>query len=153
MPQEIERRWLIDTTPPVEDEGVLVRQGYLAVEPGGNEVRLREKGGRFFITVKSGEGLVRNEYESAVDEQVFKTLWPASGHRRLEKRRHALAYDGSVIEVDLFLGSLAPLMLAEVEFPDEAAAVAFLPPPWFGREVTHEPGCRNRALATQGVPV
>jgi adenylate cyclase len=153
MPQEIERRWLVNTTHPVADVDQLVRQGYLAVEPDGAEVRLREKEGAFFITVKSGAGLVRQEFESAITAEVFHALWPATGTRRLEKRRHTLTHAGRTIEVDVFLGGLAPLVLAEVEFPDEEGARAFQPPSWCGREVTTEPGYRNKALAVHGLPV
>ena len=36
------------------------------------------------------------------------------------------------IELDIFLGEYEGLKLAEVEFPSEEAALAFVPPEWFG---------------------
>ena len=44
--------------------------------------------------------------------------------------------DGLTIELDLFEGDLAPLVLAEVEFPDEKSASSFTAPDWFGEDVT-----------------
>jgi adenylate cyclase len=41
---------------------------------------------------------------------------------------------------------------AEVEFESEAAAEAFTPPPWLGRDVTDEPGYKNQRLAVHGLP-
>ena len=38
-------------------------------------------------------------------------------------------------------------MLAEVEFPDEEAALAFTPPVWFGRDVTFTGEYQNSRLA------
>jgi CYTH domain-containing protein len=38
-------------------------------------------------------------------------------------------------------------MLVEVEFPSEAAARAFVPPDWFGEDVTGDRRYRNRTLA------
>ena len=47
---------------------------------------------------------------------------------------------------------LAGLVVAEVEFDDEQAAREFMPPAWFGREVTGEPGWANRSLGVDGLP-
>ena len=44
-------------------------------------------------------------------------------------------------------GPFAPLVLAEVEFPDEAAANDFRPPEWFGEEVTYDPAYTNAAMS------
>ena len=41
-----------------------------------------------------------------------------------------------LIELDFFKNELEDLILAEVEFPDKASADRFLPPAWFGDDVT-----------------
>ena len=53
-------------------------------------------------------------------------------------------------EVDIYAGPLAGLVVAEVEFPDLAAALCFQAPAWFGREVTEDSAFRNAALARAG---
>ena len=50
-------------------------------------------------------------------------------------------------EVDIFEGSLAPLVLAEVEFPDEKLAMSFSPPDWFGEDVTFSGQYHNSHLS------
>lgn len=54
---------------------------------------------------------------------------------------------GLTIELDLFEGELAPLLLAEVEFPDEPSANAFTPPSWFGEDVTFSGKYHNSYLS------
>ena len=43
---------------------------------------------------------------------------------------------------------LAGLLTAEIEFPSEAAARDFSPPPWLGEEVTGDTTYANQNLAT-----
>jgi len=78
---------------------------------------------------------------------------PSPEGRRLERTRTGIPLPGELVaEVDIFLGALAGLRYVEVEFDDEESANAFVPPPWFGREVTHDLRYRNSALARGGLP-
>ena len=43
-------------------------------------------------------------------------------------------------------------MTAEIEFPDEATALAFDAPDWLGEDVTDDKRYANRVLATDGIP-
>ena len=47
----------------------------------------------------------------------------------------------------MFGGDLAPLIIAEVEFPTVEAANAFVPPEWFGEDVTEDPAYSNSNLS------
>ena len=49
--------------------------------------------------------------------------------------------------MDVFHGSLAPLVLAEVEFPTVEEANAFVPPDWFGADVTMDGRYHNSYLS------
>lgn len=53
------------------------------------------------------------------------------------------------IELDIFDASLSPLVLAEVEFPDEESALSFIPPEWFGEDVTYSPKYHNSTLSQE----
>ena len=76
-----------------------------------------------------------------------------TAHCRVRKTRHNLpGPDGRTVEVDIYEEKLAGLRVAEVEFPDEAAAHAFQPPESFGREITDDPAYRNQTLAREGLP-
>lgn len=151
---EIERKFLVARLPVLEGlKAKPVRQGYVTLEGDSVELRLREKGGAFFLTLKSEGGLQRMEREIEIGRDQFDTLWPATGGRVVEKTRYvgALA-DGVTFELDVFAGVLAPLVLVEVEFETVEAARAFTPPDWFGEDVTEDRRYRNRALADDGVP-
>jgi len=151
---EIERKFLLDR-PPSDDvlgSGVPFRQGYLAGE-GAVECRVRIAPAGAWITVKAGGGgVVRTEVEVPIPAEEAEALWPHTVGRRLEKVRFLVPVDGAVAEVDRYGGELDGLWTVEVEFADEPAAIAFVPPAWFGPELTHEPGWGNGALARQGRP-
>ena len=52
----------------------------------------------------------------------------------------------------MYEGELDGLVTAEVEFPDEATALAFGAPAWLGRDVTGDTRYANRTLAVDGIP-
>ncbi len=153
---EIERKFLIDEPPPLEDaEFSVIEQGYLAiVHPGadGDEVRLRRRDDQLTETVKRGGGLARDEAEVELDADQFAALWPLTEGRRLHKRRYLIGAGERMIELDVYDGELEGLVVAEVEFRDEQAAARFEPPDWFGAEVTGKPEYLNETLATRGRP-
>lgn len=145
---EIERKFIVTAFPRMELHAVPLRQGYLTAATDSVELRLRQQGTEYFLTLKSGDGLSRQEYEISVNMAQFETLWPATTGRRVEKTRHSgKLSDGQIFELDVFTGHLSPLMLVEVEFPSENAAKAFIPPSWFGKEVTEDERYKNKVLA------
>jgi adenylate cyclase len=153
---EIERKFLVDALPAgldVHPSGVL-EQGYLAIDPDGTEARIRRSKGESVLTVKSGGKLVRVEEELPIDDAVFERLWPLTDGRRIEKVRHLIpsGTPGLVIELDVYRGELAGLVVAEIEFESEADADAFAPPAWFGRDVTGDARFKNQRLAVDGPP-
>lgn len=152
---EIERKFLVATLPDDLDRhpSSAIEQGYLAIEPGGVEVRVRRRDGKAVLTAKAGTGRTRAEEEVAIDAGAFERLWPLTAGRRIEKVRHLIpAAGGLTIELDVYGGDLAGLVVAEVEFPDEAAADAFAPPAWLGADVTDEERYKNQRLAVDGRP-
>ena len=156
MPEglEIERKFLVDRFPDDLDTHPAreIDQGYLAITDDV-EVRLRRYGDEMFLTVKSTGNEARVEEEIEIEARRFDALWPLTGGRRLQKRRYAIpAGDGLTIELDVYHGSLSGLRVAEVEFDSAAAADAFAPPAWFGRELTDDPRYKNKRLATEGLP-
>ena len=55
--------------------------------------------------------------------------------------------DRLIAELDIFHAEHDGLRLVEVEFPDTATADAFVPPHWFGPDVSTDPRYRNSYLA------
>lgn len=144
MAREIERKFLVNDLPfdPERYPHVEIEQGYLALEPEGNEVRLRNMAGQYFFTVKSQGGLVREEYEVELTKEQFETLWPGTTARRLQKNRYL--FDS--FEIDIYKGRLQGLLVAEIEFEGEEQARSFEQPDWLGQEVTQINFLKNRKL-------
>jgi adenylate cyclase len=152
---EIERKFLVDPLPRNLEAhpSSQIDQGYIAITDEGVEVRIRRYGEHSFLTVKSGGMTVRVEEEFEIDEQRFRALWPLTEGRRISKRRYLIPSDrGGTIELDVYDGALSGLATAEMEFDSEAAAAAFTPPGWLGRDVTEEPAYKNKRLALDGLP-
>ncbi len=151
---EIERKFLVAEAPPGLGRypHAAIRQGYLALDPDGTEVRIRQKGERFFQTIKRGAGLQRIEVEVLLTRAQFETLWPMTEGRRVEKVRYDIAYQDRVIELDVYGGALAGLLTAEVEFPSLEASTDFHPPPWLNQEITEDKRYKNKSLAVNGTP-
>jgi CYTH domain-containing protein len=55
--------------------------------------------------------------------------------------------------LDVYAGALENLIVAEVEFLSIQEAERFIPPTWFGVEVTMDVRFKNRCLAGDGKPM
>ena len=150
---EIERKFLLGGLPSAlafaRRRAIL--QGYLAID-GDTEVRIRRTPAGSTLTIKRGGGEVRVEEELVLGERQADALWELTEGRRLQKARRIMRVDGLDVEVDEYAGALDGLVVAEVEFIDEASSRAFDPPAWFGRELTGDPAYANRNLAMFGLP-
>jgi len=153
-PKEIERKFLIESLPPDLDKFPKkeISQGYLAITPDGTEVRLREKGDKYYQTIKTSGGKVRGETEIEITKEQFKSLWPMTEGKRVEKIRYEIPYQNSLIELDVYASALKGLLTAEVEFKTEKGSDEFVPPEWFGKEVTEDKRYKNQNLAIAGIP-
>lgn len=152
---EIERKFLVRELPADLDRHPAseIEQGYVVVDADGLEVRLRRRGDRAWLTIKSGGGRTRMEEEIELRPEQFERLWPLTAKRRITKTRFEIpAAGGRVIELDRYHGSLRGLITAEVEFSSQADSEQFEPPPWFDREVTDDPAYKNQQLASGGPP-
>lgn len=149
---------------------VVIEQGYVISCPTNEEeLRLRRADESFYLTVKKGSGIEREEYESRIAEELFDLLWPATEGARIEKTRYRLSIDQFylddaldalhpederlIVEIDRFAGAHQGLYLIEVEFPTAESADRFNPPPWFGGEVSTDLRYTNNSLArAQSIP-
>ncbi len=154
MAQEIERKFLVSVLPPNIESypNNEIMQGYLRILDDGTEERVRKKGPHYFYTVKSGKGLIREESEKKITEKDFMELWPKTRDKRVLKTRYDIEYEGVLIELDIFSGHLEGLIVAEVEFESEEESSKFIPPQWFGTEITHDERYKNKYLALHGRP-
>jgi adenylate cyclase len=149
--REIERKFLLKRLPE-KLKGArcyIIEQGYLASESAGRQVRLRKKANTPSLTFKVGRGAHREEREIRLSSKQFAALWPGTAGRRLRKVRCEIPWKNLVIEIDIYQGRQAGLVVAEVEFPNRTSCRRFRPPSWFGREVTGEKRYSNVRLANE----
>lgn len=146
---EIERKYLVDEKNlpcGLQDYPCRhIEQAYLCTEP---VVRIRRDNEDYFLTYKSKGLMVREEYNLPLTKEAYEHLKPKADGRIIIKKRYMIPLGEELtIELDLFSGDLAPLILAEVEFPDEETANTFKPPSWFGEDVTFSTKYHNSSLS------
>lgn len=146
---EIERKFLIDPEKipgKLEDYPSLkIEQGYLCTAP---VVRIRRQNDEYYLTYKSKGMMAREEYNLPLTKEAYEHLKPKADGLVISKTRYLIPEkDGLTIELDVFHDTYEGLFLAEVEFPDEETAVAYIPPAWFGEDVTHSDKYHNSVLS------
>ena len=148
---EIERKYLVNSLP--EDLGayphVEIEQGYLCTSP---TLRIRRMGDFFILTVKekvrtTTSAIVNREEEFSMSPDSYARLKGKCDGNMVEKTRYRIPVGEYTAELDIFHGRHEGLRLVEVEFPTVEAADAFVPPAWFGQDVSNDPHYRNSWLA------
>ena len=145
---EIERKYLLDQLPEnlTSYPCKKIEQGYLSTEP---VVRIRRSDDEYYLTYKSKGLMVREEYNLPLTKEAYEHLLSKADGIIITKTRYKKPISGTglVIELDVFSGTYKGLMLAEVEFPDIEAAEQFVPPSWFGEDVTFSGKYQNSRLS------
>ncbi len=155
---ERERRWRVDAAHCPDLSGlddVLIEDRYII----GTRLRLRRAtpstGAAAVLKLtkkyEAADPLARpivTAYLSPEEFAVFAVL-PATS---LTKRRHTLPRADGGFSVDVFLGPLAGLRLAELECRDDETLRAIVSPAWAMYEVSDNPRYHGSALATAGLP-
>ncbi|MEG1992887.1 MAG: CYTH domain-containing protein [Acetivibrio sp.] len=155
---EIEKKFQIKKLPEHLEEypKKVIEQGYLCESP---VVRIRKSNEDYILTYKSKFGLEKetekekaaricNEVEVPLDEKGYEHLKKKIDGHLIKKVRYLIPLEGKLIaELDIFEGYLKGLIFVEVEFSSKEEAEAFLPPEWFGKEVTFDRSYANKNLA------
>ena len=149
MALEIERRFLVHGE--LWREAIRwqahLQQGYLVSGPQGFTVRVRTAKQEAWLTLKtagSANGLVRQEFEYPIPLEDARSLLDLAPSQ-LSKWRYGLNWPGGDWVLDVFEGSNAPLVVAEVELQDPEQPVPI--PPCCVLELTGRPSLSNAALA------
>ena len=91
---------------------------------------------------------MRREENLPLDADSYRHLLKKADGNIITKTRYKIPFDnGLTIEIDVFHGKFQGLILAEVEFPTEDAANAFIPPDYFGEDVTFSSEYHNSTLS------
>lgn len=158
---EIERKFTIKKLPENLDSApcLIIEQAYLNTDP---VIRIRRQNEDYYLTYKGKGLLAREEYNLPLNKEAYGHLKEKADGNVISKKRYLLpikepAFSESylppsdmpslTIELDVFDAPFAPLIIAEVEFPDEDMANAFLPPEWFDQDVTLDKNYHNSNLS------
>lgn len=122
-----------------------IEQGYLCTDP---VVRIRRQDEDYYLTYKSKGLLAREEYNLPLTKEAYEHLKPKADGIVISKTRYLIPEkDRLTIELDIFHDTYEGLLLAEVEFPSEKAAMDYEPPAWFGEDVTYSTQYHNSTLS------
>jgi CYTH domain-containing protein len=160
---EIERKYTLKSLPEnLEQYPTLhIEQAYLNVNP---VVRVRKENDQYYMTYKGSGLMAREESNLALNEESYYHLREKADGNIISKKRYLIplkhpgfkkgfptppADYSLTIELDVFDPPFAPLIIAEVEFGSKEAAEAFLPPDWFGEDVTYRKEYHNSYMSRQ----
>ncbi|WP_317855806.1 CYTH domain-containing protein [Chakrabartyella piscis] len=149
---EIERKFLTKEIP-FSLEGFAckdLRQSYISFRP---TIRIRKSNDTYYLTIKGSGHISREEYELMISEEEYNTLLQKAEGTEICKKRYLIPLEGDLVaELDVYAGELEGLYTTEVEFATEEEANGFIPPDWFGVDVTTEKTYKNAVLAQFGLP-
>jgi CYTH domain-containing protein len=148
---EIEKTFLVKKLPNNLDSfpSETILQGYISSPP--SPLRIRRQAKKFELTkkllLKPGDFSSYEEINIPLTETEFNLFWPLV-KRSLEKIRYYLPLKNNLTaEVNLYQKKLSGLVMVEVEFSSRKEMNNFIPPSWFGRDVTQEAFSANLFLA------
>ncbi len=158
---EIERKYKIRKLPDelANYKNKKIEQGYLCHNP---TIRIRRSNEDYIMTYKSKfgiekknekEAIINNEIELPLTEESYLVLKAKTDGNMIHKTRYLIPLqDGLIAELDIFERQLQGLVFAEVEFPDEKTADEFIPPQWFGEELSFDQRYSNYNLSKLSGP-
>ena len=164
---EIERKFLIKELPADLESYPhhLIEQGYLCTGP---VVRVRRQDDEYYMTYKGGGKMVREEYNLPLNAEAYAHLIQKADGYLITKTRYLIPlsspaqgvsddtaqdldpYASLTVELDIFTQP-GHLIMAEVEFESTEHALAFVPPAWFGEDVTMDKRFHNSYMSKHGI--
>lgn len=162
---EIERKFTVTKLPEHLESYSChsIEQAYLNTDP---VVRIRKEDDSYYMTYKGKGLLAREEYNLPLNEASYYHLREKADGNVISKKRYVIPIQAPKfnmtymsflkesidqislsVELDIFDPPFAPLIIAEVEFPDQEMAEAFQPLDWFSQDVTNDPTYHNSNLS------
>lgn len=158
---EIERKWLVNFSELLENLDSFPNKrlvaGYYRGE-NNEKIRIRQEGDKYFTVTKgerTNEGMVKDigPGDIEITKEEFDRLWLGTEGKRLSKTRYFIPVGDFTAELDVYDDfKKFDFYTIEVEFTSVDEGKKFIPPVWFGREVTNEKGYSSRSLASKGLP-
>ncbi len=142
---EREKKYLVRELPNLDGLiGVAIKQGYFSIEKQGPAVasplRIRQEDEDYSLvkkfTIEPGNFGLSREATISLSAHEFESLWPAARFRLAKTRYRLPLQAGLVAELDIFSDQLFGFVQVEVEFASAQEEHEFVPPDWFGADIT-----------------
>lgn len=144
---EIERKYIPKSIPKDLEKykHMKIEQAYLNTEP---VIRIRKQDDEYVLTYKGGGMMAREEYNLPLNEKSYHHLLEKADGNVITKTRYLIPiHDGLIAELDIFEGRFSDITIVEVEFSSVEEANSFVPPEWFGEDVTLDGRYHNSYLS------
>lgn len=150
---EIEKKYLVKNPPAhlTEFEHLHIEQAYIHTNP---VIRIRKQNDEYILTIKNSafvdnslKGAVTEELETKLTEEQYTSLLPLVTSHIIKKTRYLIPYNDNKLELDIYYDRLEGLYTVEVEFKTVEELNSFIPPDWFGDDVTYDAQYKNSSLS------
>jgi adenylate cyclase len=110
---------------------------------------------KYFLTLKTGQGLIRDEVEATLPEDYFnKMVMFAEKIATIEKQRRKLRHEKLMIELDIYQGRHSGILIAKIEILSASSKISL--PNWLSavieKEITEDLRYSDFSMAVNGVP-
>lgn len=120
---------------------------------GGNrEVFVGRRGRERFLLEREGRLRLRRESEVPLGARGFEELWRLTEGSQIRKTTRAACVKGLDFRIETVERGGEGISIATVGFPGQAAAASFVPPVFFGVEITGLEEFSDAHLALHGLP-
>ena len=146
---EIERKFIPKCLPDNSDsyEHHDIQQAYLNTSP---VIRIRKQDEDYFLTYKGSGMMSREEYNLPLNQKSYFHLLTKADGNIITKTRYLIPlFNSLTAELDIFHDIFDGRLLVEVEFNSIEDANSFIPPEWFGEDVTYDKKYHNSNMSKE----
>ena len=124
-----------------------IQQAYLNTSP---VIRIRKQDEDYFLTYKGSGMMSREEYNLPLNQKSYFHLLTKADGNIITKTRYLIPlFNSLTAELDIFHDIFDGRLLVEVEFNSIEDANSFIPPEWFGEEVTYDKKYHNSNMSKE----
>lgn len=149
---EIEKKFLVKVIPSELDKYTKneISQAYISTDP---TIRIRKSDTSYTLTIKGKGSIFREEFELGISEGQYKNLTLKAETPFVSKTRYIIPIENNLnAELDIYHLHLEGLYTVEVEFSTISESKTFIPPNWFGKDISDDNRYKNTFLSIHGIP-
>jgi len=142
---EIERKWFIKIIPDLTGLQSIPYERHFLYIGADIEIRIQKKGDKYIFERKQEvNDLTRDNTIFDITQAEFEALKKLSIKSIIRHSYPLHSIPGGSLK--MYQGDFEGLVRAEIEFDSEDEANAFIPPTWFGKEITNSALGKDKKL-------